>query len=108
MLNSLVQTVATPRKKIGREAPSRTLPRGVMVTKEPSPAISEDGGNVGYMTLTVGAKMPTILESLLGEDDLACSSCSSFNMFRSCSQVFGYESRSSCAANCVGLTKMEI
>src|SRR5271168_3347628 len=40
ILNSLVQTVATPRKKTGREAPSSHFASGVMVANDPSPSIS--------------------------------------------------------------------
>ena len=56
MLKSFMHTVATPRKKVGRLAPSSTSPTGVMVTKLPLLSTSWPGKPEGYMSSVVGAK----------------------------------------------------
>src|SRR2546423_13144359 len=102
ILNNFVHTVATPRKKTGREAPSSFLPRGVISTKEPSPVSSELGGSVGYIVLTLGWKTAAILPptsltkscpiltlDVLGECFCASSLSSSLSCAMSDSQVRG-------------------
>lgn len=86
MLNSFMQTVATPRKKVGLLLPSRRDPTGVMVTKLPFPSTSWLGGPLGYMTAVVGAKTAAM-------DPIPPSSANSLSRFlriaQSASHVLG-------------------
>src|SRR5436190_412623 len=100
MLNSFIHTVVTPLKNTGLLAPSNTSANGVIVTNEPLPSISDEGGREGYMIFVVGAKIADILP-------LPCFSSSAsraFSIAISASQVRGYVDKSSLTPNWVGFT----
>ena len=83
ILKSLVTTVATPRKKCGRDAPSITEPKEGTSTKVPVPVETFEEG---YISDAVGVKTRTVLALVDGRVDSAA---------RSAGRVRGYESRSS-------------
>src|SRR5579871_1042666 len=98
MLNSFIQTVATPLKNTGLLAPSNTSANGVIVTNEPLPSMSDEGGRVGYMTFVVGENIADILPWPC----LSSSASRVFSIAISASQVRGYVDKSSLTPNCVG------
>src|SRR3569833_436668 len=103
MPNSFMHTVATPRKKVGRDLPSSTLPAGVMVTKLPAEPTSWPGKPDGYISAVDGAK--TAVTRPCPEEEAAASSRSSCaSLAQSASHVTGYEARASLMPNCAGLT----
>ena len=103
ILKSFIQTVATPRKKWGRVTPSRRLDSGATVANAPFCSSCCRGMPEGYISGTEGTKRASILpfEEDSGEDNsvFRASSCS-----MSVVRVRGYRERSSCGANCAGLT----
>ena len=107
-LKSLVTTVATPLKKVGRVCPSIWWLNPF--TSINAPFCSETSRTMpdGYISFAVGAN--TAAGYLVSHDPAPFVDdwASVFSrILISWGRVRGYDARSSCGANCAGLTKME-
>lgn len=96
--NNFVTTVATPRKNVGRVLPSIWWLYPFTSTNVPFCFSTLCEIPLGYISSTVGTNTAAAVRP-----DTETAERSS----RSCGRVRGYVARSSCGANCAGLTKME-
>ena len=101
-LKSFVTTVATPRKNVGRDAPSIWWPYPFTSMNVPFCASTSCEIPAGYISPTVGTNTAA---GPRGPDGVGTERA--WRSARSPGSVRGYVARSSWGANCAGLTKME-